>query len=291
MGEIVPIEKAATDMRRFFMERKKSIRMALARAGVTEDRILAALFTAGEKTPDLYRCEVRSVYKAMLLSAQAGLIPDGITQQAHLIPRKNRKNGTLECNLQIGYRGYLTLCRRSGQITVIKGTLVRAGDKFREFRGTEDRIEHEPLPSILDDDGKEPRPITHAYAIAKFQNGAVDFEVMPIEEIEQLRKRSGAYDDGPWATDYGEMCKKTVMRRLCKRLPQSEDAARLLELDAQAEGGLPQKIDDVEVPPPDDAKAAVKVTATVKDADVCGADLGDGVVCAGPPNHDGKCMA
>lgn len=265
MGEIVPIEKAATDMRAFFNARKGAIGAALAKVGVTPDRIIQALWTAAEKTPDLYRCEVRSVYKAMLLSAQSGLIPDGITQHAHLIPRKNSKKGNiLECNLQIGYRGYLVLCRRSGQVTVIKGTLVRAGDKFKEYRGTEDRVEHEPLSTILGEDG-QPRPITHAYAIAKFKDGAVDFEVMPVEEIEQLRLRSGAYADGPWTSDYGEMCKKTVMRRLCKRLPQSEDAARLLELDAQAEGGRAQEI-NIPVPPPDDVTGAKRADATVTDA-------------------------
>lgn len=261
--EIVPITKQAADMRKFFADRKGAIAMALAKAGVTPDRIIQALFTAAEKTPDLYRCEIRSVYKAMLLAAQSGLVPDGITQHAHLIPRKNKKKGNiLECNLQIGYRGYLVLCRRSGAVTVIKGVLVRKGDVFKEYRGTRDELVHEPLPNVIGEDGK-PREITHAYAIAKFTNGATDFESMTIEEIEQLRVRSGAYDDGPWSTDYGEMCKKTVMRRLCKRLPQSEDAARLLELDAQAEAGIPQDLGAVPGADDDEPKPA---DAEVKDS-------------------------
>jgi len=252
MGQIIPLKEKAANMRAFFEGRKNEIGNALARVGITPDRIIRAVFTSAQKNPKLYECEIATVYKAVLLAAQAGLMPDGITQQAHLIPRMNRKRDIMECNLQIGYRGYLALCRRSGDVSVIKGTLVRAGDKFRELRGTDDRIEHEPLSTILDAEGK-PREVTHAYAIAKFKDGAVDFEVMPIEEIEALRKRSGAYDDGPWATDYGEMCKKTVMRRLCKRLPQNEDAARLLELDAQAEGGISQELGNVTVPDVEDA--------------------------------------
>lgn len=261
-NEIIPIEKAATDMKQFFKVRKGAIQMALAKAGVSADRVMAALWTAAEKTPQLYRCEVRSVYKAMLLSAQSGLIPDGVTQHAHLIPRMNRQrkdeNGrklpdALECSLQIGYRGLLVLVRRSGQVTVVKATLVRKGDKFKEYRGTDDRIEHEPLSKTLGDDGK-PREITHAYAIAKFTNGATDFEVMPIEDVEALRVRSRA--EGPaWESDYGEMVKKTVLRRLCKRLPQSEDMAKLLEIDAAAEIGADQDL-GVNVPPPDDTKQA-----------------------------------
>jgi len=260
---MVPVAKLATDMRQFFGERRGAIAKALARAGVTPDRIIQSLFTAAEKVPDLYRCEIRSVYKAMLLSAQSGLIPDGITQHAHLIPRKNnKKGGVLECNLQIGYRGYLVLCRRSGEVDVIKATLVRLGDVFEEIRGTKDEILHKPMKTTADESGV-PRPITHAYCIAKFKSGSVDFEVMDIGEIEALRVRAQA--TGPaWETDYGEMCKKTVMRRLCKRLPQSEDAARLLELDAQAEGGIPQNLADIPVPGIEEAKP---VDATVTDFD------------------------
>lgn len=244
MGEIVPIAKQAADVRKFFEARKSEIGMALARVGITPDRILRAVFTSAQKTPDLWKCELESLYKAALLAAQAGLIPDGVTQQAHLIPRKNnKKGGVLECNLQIGYRGYLTLCRRSGDVDVIKATLVRSGDKYRVLRGTDDRIEHEPLPNVADADGN-PRPITAVYAVATFKSGHKDFEDMDISEVEALRRRAQA--NGPaWETDYGEMVKKTVLRRLCKRLPQSEDAARLLELDAQAEGGIPQSIADV----------------------------------------------
>lgn len=263
-GEIVPIDKAASDMRRFFVERRGAIGMALAKVGVTPDRIIQALFTAAEKTPDLYRCEIRSVYKAMLLSAQSGLIPDGVTQHAHLIPRQNRKKGgVLECNLQIGYRGYLVLCRRSGEVDIIKGELVRAGDKFKVVRGTNPGLEHEPLDAALDDKG-QPRPITHAYACAHFiKSDKWDFEVMSVEEIEALRARASA-QGGAWETDYGEMAKKTVMRRLCKRLPQSEDAARLLELDAQAEGGLPQNLGEVPVPGIEEAVPVAAEVVTTK---------------------------
>lgn len=241
--QIAPLKERATQMRDFFTARKPFIELALARAGVTADRIIQALFTAAQKTPDLYRCTPQSVYKAMLLSAQSGLIPDGVTQHAHLIPRKN-KDGNLECNIQLGYRGLLVLCRRSGQITVVKATLVRKGDKFKPYYGTEDRIEHEPLDDINDADGKE-RPITHCYAVATFKEGHKDFELMSISEVESLRNKSKAYSPA-WKDHYGEMVKKTVLRRLAKRLPQSEDLPRLLELDSQAEEGVPQGLGDMD---------------------------------------------
>ncbi len=270
MTQIVPIAQQSIAVRKFFDSRKSEIGMALARVGITPDRIVRAVFTAAQKNPEILRCELETLYKAVLLAAQAGLMPDGVTQQAHLIPRMNRKRKdpagkplpeALECNLQIGYRGYLTLCRRSGDVDVIKATLVRAGDRFKVERGTEDRITHEPLEDVLGPDGK-PRPITHVYAVATFKSGHKDFEDMPISEVEQLRIRANA--NGPaWETDYGEMVKKTVLRRLCKRLPQSEDAARLLELDAQAEGGIPQSISEIPVPGVDEP---IQTEVTVTDS-------------------------
>ena len=265
MGEIVPIAVKANQMRKFFEERKGEIGTALARVGVNPDRIIRAVFTSAQKNPDLYNCTLESTYKAVLLSAQAGLVPDGVTQQAHLIPRKNSKKGNaLECNLQIGYRGYLTLCRRSGDVEDITPVLVRDGDTLDLVDGMVHHVawkNAKGYPSVTDNEGKV-REIVGAWAKAKWKSGSESHEWMDISEIERLRVRANA--NGPaWDTDYGEMCKKTVMRRLCKRLPQSEDAARLLELDAQAEGGHPQNIADIRVPGVDEAKP---VEATVTDA-------------------------
>ena len=272
MTEIVPIAKKAEQMRVFFDKRKGEIGRALARVGVTPDRIIRAVFTAAQKNPELYNCTPDSTYKAVLLAAQAGLMPDGVTQQAHLIPRWNRKRKDAncnklpeaqECNLQIGYRGYLTLCRRSGDVNVIDAFLVRAGDEFT----VEDGIpHHKPLcrdgfPALNDADGKE-RPIVGVWAKAKFKSGEASYDWMSRDEIEALRRRSAAGGQA-WDTDYGEMCKKTILRRICKRLPQSEDAARLLELDAQAEAGTPQEID---IPvPPEDVNSIPRADAVVSD--------------------------
>jgi hypothetical protein len=46
---------------------------------------------------------------------------------------------------------------------------------------------------------------------------------MSLEEIEKVRKVSRAASNGPWVAWWGEMARKTVMRRLSKRLPMSTD--------------------------------------------------------------------
>jgi recombination protein RecT len=268
MGEMIPVKDKQERMVKFFESRKGAIGQALARVGVTPDRMVRSLFTAAQKTPELLDCSMPSLYKAVLLAAQAGLMPDGVTQQAHLIPRRNgKKGGILEANLQIGYRGYLTLCRRSGDVDAIDAYLVRKGDKLSIKDGEiahEDWTNADGYPSSLDDNGKE-RPIVGVWAKAKFKSGNESREWMSIAEVEALRKRSGAQGQA-WDTDYGEMVKKTILRRICKRLPQSEDAARLLELDAQADAGKEQDLDLVggTVPPPD-VEAMPRADAQVTD--------------------------
>lgn len=258
MTQIVPLVERQTKLTQFFESRKGHIGMALARVGVTPDQIIRAFFTSAQKTPRLLECTPESAYKAVLLSAQAGLIPDGVSQQAHLIPRANRSRKgpdgkpieIMECNVQIGYRGYLTLCRRSGEVDVISAYLVREGDEFGVVDGVP---KHTPLkrngfPALNGADGKE-RPIVGVWAKAVFKSGATDYEWMSREEIEAIRRRSNAASDA-WTTDYGEMAKKTILRRICKRLPQSESSARLLDLDAKAEAGLAQDIEDIEIAMP-----------------------------------------
>ena len=54
---------------------------------------------------------------------------------------------------------------------------------------------------------------------------------MSTEEIEAIRKRSPAGDSGPWQSDWSEMAKKTVFRRLSKSLPLSPKTRDAIEVD------------------------------------------------------------
>jgi hypothetical protein len=102
--------------------------------------------------------------------------------------------------------------------------------------GLDERLNHVPGPDPDD------APVTHVYAIARFKDGSpAQFEVMTKKQVDKIRKRSKSANNGPWVTDYDEMSLKTVVRRLCKRLPLSDfDLARAIEADNQdyEEGAL-----------------------------------------------------
>jgi len=54
---------------------------------------------------------------------------------------------------------------------------------------------------------------------------------MTREEVEGIQKRSKSANNGPWKSDWAEMAKKTVVRRLSKMLPLSSEIMRHVERD------------------------------------------------------------
>lgn len=82
--------------------------------------------------------------------------------------------------------------------------------------------------------GTKDRAVVAVYAVATLKGGERQFEVMDLDQINAIRNRNGTRN-GPWATDFAEMARKTVVRRLCKSLPLSteRDAAIVGALEAQ----------------------------------------------------------
>jgi recombination protein RecT len=202
-------------------------------------------------TPDLARCTRESLLGAIMQCAQVGLEP-GPLGQVYFVPY--RRQGVLEVVMIIGYRGLLDLVRRSGQVLQVASHIVYEHDDFEVVWGTDERIVHRPR---FADRG---RPVL-AYAVARLRDGGTDAEVMTVEEIEAIRRRSRAADTGPWVTDWGEMARKTVLRRLCKRLPMAIEAQWAVAADETvrtdfAPGGAGPWLDLPLAPSAGDADAA-----------------------------------
>jgi len=69
------------------------------------------------------------------------------------------------------------------------------------------------------------------YALAKTKDGELYIEYMSASQIASVQEASKA-KKGPWSGPFAtEMWRKSVTRRLAKRLPMSTDAQKTIDLD------------------------------------------------------------
>ena len=232
----------------------EKVQNAIARAlprHITPERMIRVAMTAIQKTPKLAECDQRSLIGAIIQAAELGLEPNTPLGHAYLIPYFNSKTKRTEAQLMPGYRGFIALARRSGQVQGIYAEIVYAKDYFEITYGLNKDLIHKP--ALNEEDRGE---MIGAYAVAKFKDGYTDFEYMNAVEIGKIRKRSKSPDEGPWKTDTGEMWRKTPIRRLSKRLPLSiEDATlqKAIEIDEFHDAGFsditPLELGNGDTPP------------------------------------------
>lgn len=178
------------------------------------------------KTPALQGCTVESVFRAVMQAAELGLEPGSALGEAYLVPYGK------DCTLIPGYRGLITLARRSGEVQSVTAHCVYEGDDFHYRFGLDAQIDHVPA-----DTDRDPVKMTHAYCVIKLKDGGLIYDVMTKKEIDAIRKRSKASNNGPWVSDYAEMARKTVVKRTLKYAPMSVEMSRAIALDTAIETG------------------------------------------------------
>lgn len=189
---------------------------------VTPSRFMRVALTAMLKTPKLADCQIASVTEALLRCAQYGIEPDG--RRAHLIPYGN------VCTLIIDYKGLAELAIRSGIVANIHADVIRQGDLFEFDCGV---VKRHVAWWLRNDKDKplEAGEVIGAFAVCNFKDGTQKADAMPLSEIQAIQRRSRSGGSGPWVTDFNEMAKKTVFRRLSKWLPMSAEFRDAVELD------------------------------------------------------------
>ncbi|MEE1357657.1 MAG: recombinase RecT, partial [Clostridia bacterium] len=175
--------------------------------------------------PKLAQCTPSSFLGAMMSAAQLGLEPNTPLGQAYLIPYKNR--GVDEVQFQIGYKGLIDLAYRSGEVELVQAHIVYENDDFTLEYGLEPKLVHKPA----DRDRGEPIKV---YAMFKTKSGGYGFDVMSMDEVRRhAEKYSQAYKSGfsPWKSNFEEMAKKTVLKRVLKYAPLKSDFVRAVVQD------------------------------------------------------------
>lgn len=193
------------------------------------ERMIRCLLTECQRSPRLLDCSPKSLFGGVIQAAQLGLELGGPAGQAYLIPFKQ------EAQLVIGYKGFITLAHRSSKVGRITPRVVFQGDAFEIAYGSHQKLSHVP--------NHEPgaRPIGY-YAVVEMANGGIDFEYMTIFQVEAHRDRFALSKSGPWSTSFDEMAKKTVIRKLAKRIPLSVEWVHAASLDEMAEEGVSQQL-------------------------------------------------
>jgi recombination protein RecT len=197
---------------------------ALLPEGADAERAIAIARAACKADPKLNGCDQRSVLVSVAQACSIGLDIGKPRQHAHLVPFGQ------ECTLIIDFRGYLELMRRSGYFEEIETRLVYEQDQF-SLRYTP-RLEFVHVPCLGNDPGK----ITHVYSYAALKSGGISFEVMTAEQVEEVRRKSKNGNGSTWRDHWPEMARKTVIRRHQKRLPQTVEMSRTLDLDNESDG-------------------------------------------------------
>ena len=179
------------------------------------DRFLQAAVNATVKTPALLNCDRTSFLNSLMQLANFGLNPDG--RNAHLIPFGRT------VTLVVDYKGLVTLALRSPRVSKVEAFTVHKNDIFKLVNG---EVTHE-----VDNPFGDRGDIVGFYAVCQFTDGVKKFEVMSKTEVDNIRKRSRSGNNGPWVTDYEEMAKKTVFKRLTKWLPVTPELTAAIAKD------------------------------------------------------------
>lgn len=177
---------------------------------INTDRFVRIAITTIRQNPKLAKCSQESLLGSLMVSAQLGLEP-GLLGQSYIIPYGN------EAQFQIGYKGMIELLRRSGQLKDIYAYPVYENDNFRVVYGTRRNLEHEP-------NFANPGNLVGFYSVAILKDDAIAFEYMTVAQIEKHRDRFSKVaksQNSVWNTDFEEMAKKTVVKKLLKYLPVS----------------------------------------------------------------------
>ena len=211
-------------MQAYIKQMQGEIKKALP-AVITPERFTRIVLSALSTNPKLAQTTPQSFLSAMMTAAQLGMEPNTPLGQAYLIPYYNSKSRCNECQFQLGYKGLIDLAYRSGEVSIIQAQVVYENDEFTYSFGLEPILKHIPAAA----DRGDP---TYVYAMFRTKDGGFGFDVMSMAAVRSFAQQySKSFSSGPWQTNFEEMAKKTVLKKVLKYAPLKSDFLRGMALD------------------------------------------------------------
>lgn len=155
----------------------------------------------------------QSVINAVTNIAAIGISLNPAKRQAYLVPRDGK------ICLDISYMGLMDLAMATGSIMWAQAELVYANDAFA-LNGFDKPPTHTYNPF-----SKDRGEVVGVYVVVKTHTGDYLTTCMSRDDIDGIMNRSQSVKSGkssPWKTDYGEMAKKTVVKRAYKYWPKTD---------------------------------------------------------------------
>lgn len=175
---------------------------------------------------------VDSLRMTLMQCASLGMYP-GPQAHVYIVPYGN------VATLIVGYKGLVSLLKRSGKVVAVDAECVYESDTFSFQKGTVETLHY--VPNL---DRSVNERIRAAYAKAAYANGHTQFHVMTAGEIERVRKLGGP----TWKKWPDRMARKSAIRQLFNLVGMDSAMAKAAELvDREAMGQIePERI---EAPP------------------------------------------
>jgi recombination protein RecT len=189
------------------------------------ERFVRVLTTTLARDPKLLECDRQTVLAGAMTAAQLGLEIDPSLGRAYLLPYKGK------AQLIIGYKGYIDLAYRSGQLSGIQAEAVYEADDFEYALGLKPKLHH--VPADQEDRGQ----LKYAYAVANLANGGTVWRVLNRAQVMKHKRssQSAGSDYSPWKTHEEEMWRKTAIRAIAALLPLSPELRDAVASDEAGE--------------------------------------------------------
>ena len=216
-----------------WMNGNKAAFLAAIPKGTLEiDRFMqsAILALTNPKMRNLLNCSKESIYRSLKEAASYGLELNGTLGQAYLIPYNEK--GVMTCHFQMGYKGLISLARRSNTIKTIAAECICENDVVDIELGMNRHLSHKI------DITKERGDVIAYYCLVELINGGVQFCVKTKKDIEKHRdKFSKAYNpkdsENIWNKNFDAMALKTCVIQALKLCPISIEALEAVSKEEQ----------------------------------------------------------
>jgi phage RecT family recombinase len=220
MNEVATTNKQALviktpgDLQRHIIAVIQDPRYAANFEGVIDRQsVVIAMMHVRQNWEYISKCKPDSIINALSTAGAYGWTCDPITGHAYIVPFGD------VATLIPGYRGLIDLVHRAGQAR-ITAEVVYEGDMFAD-----NGLWAYPLHKPSEDIDRKTKPITHVYAVARFNDGGIRFWVMTRNEIiahrnnfcpswKRNQKPSSLWHESN--PSFAAMCRKTVIIKAIK---------------------------------------------------------------------------